>query len=112
MEHRYVDIAGLAHQVDAPPVGAVPFLVKVLVEVGSGFLEAVNPVAQGQVAIPTVGKRLPEVARLNHILIHFRQQRIVAAPGQGVAAFQDGVRHRPAPFQRAAGVIHPGLVKV
>ena len=36
----------------------------------------------------------------------------MSAPCQRVPALQDGVRHRPAPFHRAAGVVHPRLVKV
>ena len=112
VEHGQGNLVGVAHQVDARPVRPVEFLVEIFVEVGRGLLEPVNPVAQGQVAEPGVGQRLGEVVRGQDVLVHLGQQVLAARPHQGVAALVDGIRHHPAPFHCAAGVVDPALVEV
>ena len=103
---------GVAHQVDARPVRPILLFVEILVEVGSGLLQAVNPVSQRQVTEPGVGEGLGEVVRRQDVFVHLGQQVLTTRPDQGVAALMDGVGHHPAPLHGSAGVIYPALVEV
>ena len=99
-------------QIDLPPVGAVRFVIEVLVEVGGRLLEPVNPVPHRQVAVPGVSQGTGKIVGLQDILVHLCQQVVTTRPFQGVAPFVDGVGHRPAPLHSASGVVNPTLVKV
>ena len=112
MEHGDRGPAQIPKQVGPPPVGAVQLLVEVFVEIGSRFLQPVNPVPEGKVAVPLIGQRLGEVAGGQHVFVHLGQQVLTSNPLQSVASLEYGVGDHPSPFHGAPGVVDPALVEV